>query len=66
MGRARTTGLEAEASLKQRTGTLEGLGLTAAATLLRATNLVEGPNTYGNDLPFSLRVRRAILRISTC
>jgi vitamin B12 transporter len=57
LGRARTAGIEAETSVRRRSGPLEGLGLAASATLLRATNLVEGPNTLGNDLPYRPRTR---------
>jgi iron complex outermembrane receptor protein len=57
LGRARTLGLEAEASMRQRRGPLEGLGVAVSATLLQATNLVEGPNTLGNDLPYRPRTR---------
>lgn len=53
LGRARTTGVEVELALKSAAG----LSIGASGTLLFATNLVEGANTYGNDLPYRPRTR---------
>ncbi len=57
LGQARTVGVEGEARASLGEGPLKGLGASTALTLLTATNLVPGPNSYGNDLPYRPRAR---------
>ncbi len=57
LGRARTLGLEGELRASLADGRLAGLGTTVGLTLLDATNLVPGVNSYGNDLPYRPRAR---------
>lgn len=61
VGSSRVLGAEVDAKVAFESGPLRGLKGSLAYTELRTTNLVEGHNTFGRDLPYRPR-RRVVAR----